>query len=110
MDFQIQPASDKKNAHAHFRGRLHVEEVADLLGFQAHDIPILVASKLLKPLGSPAPNAPKYFASIQILELAQDVEWLDKASKVMSKHWKMKNDRQKAIKSASSLTRISKVD
>jgi hypothetical protein len=45
-------------------GRLNTTEAAVLLGFQEHDIPVLIAGKLLTPLGRPAPNAPKYFAAV----------------------------------------------
>lgn len=76
--------------------RLGTEQTAKILGFQAHDIAILISGKLLKPLGNPAPNAPKYFATIQILEIARNLEWLDKASKTISKHWKSKNKRKKS--------------
>ncbi len=42
--------------------RLSVED-AVLLGFASHDITILMREELLKPLGRPAPKAPKWFAS-----------------------------------------------
>jgi hypothetical protein len=38
-----------------------VEQTADLLGFQKHDIPVLVKDKLMLPLRNSAPNAPKWF-------------------------------------------------
>ena len=40
--------------------RLHSSEVAGMLGFQDHDIPVLLVARLLIPLGKPAANAPKY--------------------------------------------------
>ena len=82
--------------------RLHAEEAAKVLGFEPHDIPLLIASKFLKPLGSPAPNAPKYFAAMVILELAQNPEWLDRATKTISKHWKVKNSRKNHPETSSS--------
>jgi hypothetical protein len=36
----------------------------------------LIAAKLLAPLGKPAPNAPKYFATVDVLAVAQDRDWL----------------------------------
>ena len=36
-------------------GRLNATETAVLLGFQEHDIPALIAGKLLTPLGRPCP-------------------------------------------------------
>jgi hypothetical protein len=77
------------------RARLSTEEAAKLLGFPAHDIPVLVQAKLLKPLGSPAPNAPKYFAKCEVQALANDPAWLDKATRAVSKFWKEKNRRRK---------------
>jgi hypothetical protein len=40
--------------------RLTVEQVAWVLNCQPHDVPILVAARLLKPLGSPPPNSVKF--------------------------------------------------
>jgi hypothetical protein len=65
-----------------------------LLGFQEHDIAPLVAAKLLKPLGKPAPNAPKYFAAVEIAERAGDWEWLTEATKALGKYWLRKNQRK----------------
>jgi hypothetical protein len=72
-------------------GRLNTSEVAVLLGFQEHDIGILTAAKLLAPLGKPAQNAPKYFASIEVLERAGNAEWLSQATKILARHWQRKN-------------------
>jgi hypothetical protein len=57
----------------------------------AHDLPALTRAKLLRPLGDPAPNGHKYFASAEILALAQDRQWLDKATRVVSRHWQERN-------------------
>ena len=77
-------------ARRNLPGRLGVLETAKLLGFAEHDIPILMATKKLTPLGDPAPNAPKWFASIEIVKFAADKEWLSKAAKEVSKHWRYK--------------------
>lgn len=71
--------------------RLSVDQAACLLGFADHDIPILVRAKCLKPLGNPAKNAQKYFSSVEIERLAQEKDWLDKATKVISRHWQQAN-------------------
>jgi hypothetical protein len=52
--------------------RTTMERVGWILNCQAYDIPILVTSKLLKPLGSPAANSVKYFATAEFLELSKD--------------------------------------
>ena len=77
-------------------GRLNTTEAAVLLGFQEHDIPALVTAKCLSPLGKPAPNAPKYFASVEIVSLAQDRDWLERATKALAKFWVEKNRRKGA--------------
>ena len=74
--------------------RLHVEEVAALLGFSTHDIPFLIACGLLTPLGKPTPAATKHFAAVEILERAEDVAWLDKASKAIYKKWRSNNSKR----------------
>ena len=75
-------------------GRLNSAEAALLLGFQEHDLTVLVAARLLAPLGRPAPNAPKYFAAVEVEKLAQDREWLGQATKALAKFWLVKNQRK----------------
>jgi hypothetical protein len=83
-------------------GRLNTSETALLLGFQEHDVPALVAAKLLVPLGKPAANSPKYFAAVAIAERAVDPEWLSQATKALARHWLRKNER-KQVRAACSL-------
>jgi hypothetical protein len=45
----------------HLPDRLTATEAAAKLGVSHHEIPILVAKGLLKPLGHPASNGSKYF-------------------------------------------------
>lgn len=75
--------------------RLNTSETALLLGFREHDIAPLVAAKLLIPLGKPAPNAPKYFAAVEIAEQASSPEWLGQATKALGKYWQRKNERNR---------------
>ena len=65
--------------------RLNSEQVAQLTGFQSHDIPLLVKGGLLKPLGGGARNSVKYFAACEIEQLRDDRRWLDKATKAVSR-------------------------
>lgn len=76
-------------------GRLNTTEAALVLGFQEHDMAGLVAARLLAPLGKPAPNAPKYFAAVEVLALAQDRDWLSQATRALSKYWAERNSRKK---------------
>ena len=76
--------------------RLTAEQAAWVLNCQPHDVPVLVAARLLKPLGSSAPNSVKYFAASEVLELAKDGSWLAKVTNAVSQHWKAKNLRKNA--------------
>ena len=74
--------------------RLNAEETAWYLGFSPHEIPILVAKGLLKPLGRPPANGTKYFATATLEELRRDMKWLARASDVIVEHWRFKNARK----------------
>jgi hypothetical protein len=74
--------------------RLDVKQTASLLGFQPHDIPVLVAAKLIQPLGKPVPNAPKYFAACVLEELRGNPDWLDRATRAVSRRWQLKNGKR----------------
>src|SRR5438309_10914228 len=76
-------------------GRLNTSETALLLGVQEHDIPVLVAARLILPLGKPAANAPKYFASVEVAANAENPQWLAEATKALAKHWLRKNQRKR---------------
>ena len=46
---------------------------------------------LLRPLGDPAPNAVKYFASAVVLELAGELSQLCKIRNSIYEYWRRKN-------------------
>lgn len=73
--------------------RLTVQQTAEVLGFVPHEISILMSERvgMLKPLGTPAPNAQKYFFATEILDLAQNKAWLHRATKAVSAHWRERN-------------------
>lgn len=71
--------------------RLNVDQAAQFLGFQEHDLPILVAAGLLKPLGRPSPNSTKHFAAVDLEQLSGDVKWLCRATEAVQNHWHRKN-------------------
>jgi hypothetical protein len=77
--------------------RLTAEQAAWVLNCQAHDIPALVAAKLLKPLGNPPANGIKYFATADVLEAMKDRNWLVRMSATIYQHWQKKNARQKEL-------------
>jgi len=75
--------------------RLTAEQAAWVLNCQPHDVPALVAAKLLKPLGNPPANGVKFFATADVLEASQDRNWLVRMSATIYQHWHRKNARQK---------------
>ncbi len=77
--------------------RLTAEQAAWVLNCQVHDIPALVAAKLLKPLGNPPANGIKFFATADVLEQTKDRNWLVRMSATIYQHWHKKNTRQKEI-------------
>jgi hypothetical protein len=74
--------------------RLDVTATAKLLGFTESDMQILLGVGKLTPLGDPAPNAPKWFAAVEVIRLATDQDWLHKATKEIAKFWKNKRERR----------------
>ena len=75
--------------------RLTAEQAAWVLNCQAHDIPILVSARLLKPLGNPHANAVKFFATADLLDLVKDRAWLVKMTNAVCHHWRGQNERRK---------------
>ena len=75
----------------HLPARLNAEQAAWVLNCQAHDVPILVGARLLKPLGNPPPNSVKFFAAHEVLEQAKDRAWLAKVTNALNQHWQNKN-------------------
>jgi hypothetical protein len=75
--------------------RLTAEQAAWALNCQPHDIPVLVVARLLKPLGNPPPMAVKFFAALELLELAQDRTWLAKVTNALNQHWQKRNSVKK---------------
>ena len=61
--------------------RLTAEQAAWVLNCQPHDIPALVAAKLIKPLGNPPANGIKFFATADLLEAVKDRNWLVRVSR-----------------------------
>ena len=71
--------------------RLGLNETAWLLGFNEHDIPVLGAAGLLRPLGRPPASGSKFFATVELQNLRSDTRWLARASDAMVHHWRNKN-------------------
>jgi len=64
--------------------RQDVRGAAAILGFSETDIPILAAAGLLPPLahGKIGRNSVKYWATVRLLELAQDERFLAQATRI----------------------------
>ena len=80
--------------------RLDMVQAAEILGFMPYEIPVLIGSNLLKPLGKPAPNGHKYFWADEVLELSHDRCWLDKATRVLTKFRQDKKGHKKTSDAA----------
>lgn len=78
--------------------RLTVQQTAWTLNFAEHDIPVLIAQKLLRPLGNPPENGVKYTSAHEILELRKDRTWLSRATNVIHEHWRKKNEMKREKK------------
>jgi hypothetical protein len=76
--------------------RLTAEQVAWVINCQPHDIPVLVAARLLKPLGNAPSNTVKYFATVELLEQMEDRAWLAKVTNTVTQYWQNKNHRKKS--------------
>jgi hypothetical protein len=71
--------------------RLTAEQAAWVLNCQPHDVTALISARLLKPLGNPAANSIKYFATADLLELIKDRNWLVRVTTTINQHWHKKN-------------------
>jgi hypothetical protein len=65
--------------------RLNIEQVALLLGFQVYEILILVRLGKIKCVNYQSRNSRKYFHGRYILQLADDGDFVEKASKAVAK-------------------------
>lgn len=72
-----------------------MEEAADIFGWPQYYLPFLVRAGHLKPLGKPAQNARKWFATVEIERLSNNPAWLDKAIRIVEKQIQEMNQKQK---------------
>jgi hypothetical protein len=73
-----------------------LKQAARYLGFEPHEITILIAAGCLKPLGHPARNATKFFATQALEQLGQDEKWLARASDAICEYWRERNARNRS--------------
>jgi hypothetical protein len=75
--------------------RLNASQAAWYLGFEPHEITILSATGLLKPLSHPARNTTKFFATAALEQLRRDEKWLIRATDAVAAYWKEGNARKR---------------
>jgi hypothetical protein len=75
--------------------RLNATQAARYLGFEPHEIPILIAASLLKSLGHPARNGKKFFSTQALEELRRDEKWLARSSDAIREYWRERNARNR---------------
>ena len=72
-----------------------VPELVRLHGYKnKHEIPRLVTAGLLKPLGHPARNSTKFFATETLEQFRRDEKWLARASDAIASYWRERNARK----------------
>src|SRR5688572_5884013 len=80
----MQTSSLENSAKFRWRACVDAEQAAQLFGWPNYYIPILTSARHLRPLGKPVQNARKWYALVELEELARDREWLDRAVKIVS--------------------------
>jgi hypothetical protein len=81
--------------------QLHAAGAAVLLGFQPHDIPILVGEGLLDPIGEPGQQSCKYFLTHDLEQLRGNRRWFNRARRVVAARWS-KEERGQASRARTS--------
>jgi hypothetical protein len=81
----------------HWPARLNVQQTADALGFEVHEIGILLKAGLLKKalLGRPALNGHRFFSANVISALGRSDAFLSKSTLEIQKHWVARNHQYK---------------
>jgi len=72
-----------------------MEAAAGIFGWTDYYLRLLVRDGHLKPLGKPAQNARKWFATVEIERMSCDPDWLDKAIRIVEKQIQEMNKKQK---------------
>lgn len=64
---------------------LDADAAARYLGWPAYFMPLLARAGHLKPLGKPAQNARKWYATVELERVGRDPAWLDKAIRIVDR-------------------------
>lgn len=81
-----QYSTENANKKSEWPACIGVEEASKILGWPVYFFPVLVRMGHLKPLGKPAQNSRKRFATAEIERLSRVLAWLDKAVRIVEKH------------------------
>src|SRR5262245_15061291 len=74
---------DRNSVTQKYPACVGAEEAAAIFGWTEYYMAFLVRAGHLKPLGKPAQNSRKWFATVELERLKTDVEWLDKAIRIV---------------------------
>ena len=66
-----------------------------MLNYTEHEFDALLDCGHIPVLGRPRPRTKKRFATVLILRLREDVEWLSKAQEIIQGHWRKLNAARK---------------
>jgi hypothetical protein len=80
-----------------------METAAAMFGWPSYNLPFLIRAGHLKPLGKPAQNVRKWFATVEIERMSYDIDWLDKAIRIIEKQIQEMNRKQKGKELEASL-------
>lgn len=73
---------------------MDAEAAARFLGWPPYFMPFLARVGHLKPLGKPAQNARKWYATVELERLSRDPAWLDKAIRIVDRLVREANGKQ----------------
>ena len=71
---------------AKYGATLTADEVAETLRIRRKDVRLLSSKKLLTPLGNATPSSVKWFATFAIAELLENVDWLNRARRIIQRN------------------------
>jgi hypothetical protein len=89
-----------KQFQGHRPACIGMESAAAMFGWPDYYLPFLVRAGHLKPLGRPAQNARKWFATVEIERMSHDPNWLDKAIRIVEKQIQEMNKKQRGKEQA----------
>ncbi|MGH7978930.1 MAG: hypothetical protein ACREE6_06100 [Limisphaerales bacterium] len=87
-----------KQPHGSRAACVGMEAAAAIFGWPDYYLPFLIRAGHLRPLGKPAQNARKWFATVEI-ERSCDPDWLDKAIRIVEKQIHEMNQKQRGRES-----------